>query len=104
MVEVTLIERLAMGALYTSHGELPAVQSVLRGVAAVAAGMMLSMGLKMAMVARIRNVLALVGIVAFVAVALIRIPLVQVLLVLAPAGVALAWWREYRSLRKQHGR
>ena len=95
---------IAMGALYTSYGELPAVQSMLRGVAAVAAGMLLSMGLKMAMVARIRNVLALVGIVAFVAVALIRIPLVQVLQVLAPSGVALAWWREHRALRKRDDR
>jgi chromate transporter len=83
---------LAMGMLYTSYGNLPAVQSVLRGVAAVAAGMMVSMGLKMALVARIRNILCLVGIVAFVAVALLRLPLVQVLLVLAPAGIALAWW------------
>ncbi len=83
---------LVMGMLYTSYGNLPAVQSVLRGVAAVAAGMMLSMGLKMALVARIRNILCLVGIAAFVAVALLRLPLVQVLLVLAPAGIALAWW------------
>ena len=82
---------LAMGMLYTSYGNLPAVQSVLRGVAAVAAGMMVSMGLKMALVARIRNILCLVGIAAFVAVALLRLPLVQVLLVLAPAGIALAW-------------
>ncbi len=83
---------LVMGMLYTSYGNLPAVQSVLRGVAAVAAGMMVSMGLKMALVARIRNILCLVGIAAFVAVALLRLPLVQVLLVLAPAGIALAWW------------
>lgn len=83
---------LAMGVLYTSYGNLPLVQSVLRGVAAVAAGMMVSMGLKMAMVARIRNILCLVGIATFAAVALLRLPLVQVLLALAPAGVVLAWW------------
>jgi chromate transporter len=85
---------LAMGVFYTSYGNLPLVQSVLRGVAAVAAGMLVAMGLKMAMVARIRNVLCLVGIAAFVAVAVLRFPLVQVLLALAPAGIALAWWRE----------
>jgi chromate transporter len=83
---------LAMGVLYTSYGELPLVQAVLRGVAAVAAGMMLAMGLKMAMVARIRNVLCIVGIAAFVAVAVLRLPLLAVLLALAPAGVLLAWW------------
>ncbi len=83
---------LAMGMLYTSYGNLPLVQSVLRGVAAVAAGMMVSMGLKMAMVARIRNILCVVGVAAFAAVAVLRFPLVQVLLVLAPAGVVLAWW------------
>jgi chromate transporter len=83
---------MAMGMLYTSYGNISAVQAVLRGVAAVAAGMMVSMALKMAMVARIRNVLCVVGIAAFAAVAVMRIPLVQVLLVLAPCGVALAWW------------
>jgi len=46
----------------------------------------------MALVARIRNVLCVVAIVAFSAVALLRLPLLAVLLLLAPAGVALAWW------------
>lgn len=91
---------LSLGALYTSFGELPLVQSVLRGVAAVAAGMMVTMGLKMALVARIRNLLVLVGIAAFAAVAMLRLPLVQVLLVLAPAGVALAWWRQRHATRQ----
>ncbi len=83
---------LCLGVLYTSYGELPLVQSVLRGIGAVAAGMMLAMGLRMALVARIRNVLCVVAIVAFSAVALLRLPLLAVLLLLAPAGVALAWW------------
>lgn len=96
---------LAMGMLYTSYGNLPLVQSVLRGVAAVAAGMLLAMGLKMAMVARIRNILCVIGIVAFAAVALLRFPLAQVLLVLAPAGVALAWWwqRNAAPTHAHHG-
>jgi chromate transporter len=85
---------LTMGVLYTSYGNLPLVQSVLRGVAAVAAGMLVSMGIKMALVARIRNVLCVIGIAAFVAVALLRFPLALVLLALAPAGVARAWWRQ----------
>jgi chromate transporter len=94
---------LTMGVFYTSFGNLPVVQAV-RGVAAAAAGMLLAMGFKMAMVARIRNILCIVGIAAFVAVAVLRFPLVQVLLALAPAGIALAWWRERNAPQASGGK
>ena len=39
---------IALGALYGRFGELPAIQAMLRGVASVAAGLILATGLKMA--------------------------------------------------------
>ena len=82
---------LALGYLYELLGGIPAIDSAVGGVGAAAAGLFIGTGLKMAQ--RLKLSAAAVGILvgAFVAVGLLRVPLVPVILTLGPVGIALAW-------------
>lgn len=80
-----------VGFLYTTYGYIPEVKSVLRGIAAVSAGLVLAMSLKMAAASRARDWTLGFGVLAFVAIALLRVPLVTVLATLAPLSVLVAW-------------
>lgn len=76
---------------YERFGSHPAVQGAFRGVAAIAAGLILAAGIKLA--ARLRHARrpwmeGTLALVAFVAVAIFRWPLGWVLLVLAPLSLA----------------
>jgi chromate transporter len=84
---------LALGALYTQYGHLPAVSALFRGISAAAAGLVVAMGLKMAASRRLRSAMALFAVATFAGIALMRLPLVVVLLAVAPLGVAAAFWR-----------
>lgn len=89
---------LALALLYAGVSDQPAVQGALRGMGAVAAGLITATGLKL--MGALRNnpmgigVCGLFALGTFVAVALLRLPLAAVLLVLG--GVACAWC--YRQL------
>ena len=85
----------ALGALYTAYGHVPAVASAFRGVAAVAAGLVVAMALKMMRAGVTRLGAGVVAGLAFGGIALARLPLVLVLAVLAPLSV-LAVWRSVR--------
>jgi chromate transporter len=92
---------LLLALLYAQYAALPAVAGALRGMGAVAAGLIAATGLKLAASLR-SNVLGAgwsigLGTLCFVAVALLRWPLVAVLPVLGGAATALALLR----LRRQ---
>ena len=82
---------LGLGLLYGWLGEVPAVDGAIGGVAAAAAGLFVGTGLKMA--ERLHLSASALAILAgtFVAVGLLRWPLVAVILILAPIGIVLAW-------------
>ena len=82
---------IGVGFLYTTYGYIPEVKSVLRGIAAVSAGLVLSMSFKMAAASRARDWTLVFGVLAFVAIALMRLPLAMVLVTLAPTSVLVAW-------------
>jgi chromate transporter len=84
---------LALGALYTQYGHLPAVAALFRGVSAAAAGLVVAMGLKMATSRRLRSAMALFTVITFIGIALMRLPLVVFLLGAAPLSIAAALWR-----------
>ena len=84
---------LGLGVLYTQYGDLPAVASAFRGISAAAAGFIVAMGLKMAASKRLRSAMALFAVVAFISIALVRVPLGLFLIVVAPLSVAAAFWR-----------
>ena len=83
---------LALGALYTEYGRLPAVSAPFRGISAAAAGLVVAMGLKMATSRRLRSAMALFALITFIGIALMRLPLVVFLLGAAPLSVAAALW------------
>jgi chromate transporter len=97
MLLLPLLIVLTLAALYTQFANQPVVSGALRGMGAVAAGLILATGFKL-MASLRTNVLGLpvcLGLAAltFVAVAVMRWPLVWVLLGLGSAAVAGAWWR-----------
>ncbi len=88
---------LALTALYVRFDQYPAVTGALRGMGAVAAGLILSTGLKLLGTLR-RNVMGWPVCLAFAALTLIgtawlRIPLVWVIAGLGSLAIMVAWWR-----------
>src|SRR5262249_61301048 len=89
---VPLLIAIGLGALYFEHhGRTTAVASVMTGLVAAAAGMTLSVGVKLGL-GYIRQPVAMgLALVAFLGVAYLRLPLLLVLGSLAPLGIA--WYR-----------
>jgi chromate transporter len=81
---------IALGALYGRFGELPAIQAMLRGIAAVAAGLILAMGLRMATDLLKRPLLLVFSALILVMVVFLRWPLLAVMFGLAPASMWVA--------------
>jgi chromate transporter len=81
------------GTLYSHYGSLPVFSGALAGLAAAAAGLLISSAVQMAEPMFERRNIAGIGIaaVAFLAVGWLQLPLLWVLLVLVPVSVAIAW-------------
>ena len=80
-----------MGVLYQHYGTLPHVQQALTGMSSVAAGLLLASVIKLATVLPRHWRPWLFGILAFVAVGIMRWPLLWVMGALAPWAVFAAW-------------
>jgi chromate transporter len=84
---------LVLGALYGRFGDLEALQRVLGGLAAAAAGLLGAMVIKMGQpLLRAGAPALIVAALAFVAIGIMRYPLPYVLLVLVPVSIGLAAW------------
>lgn len=84
---------IALGAIYAHYGEIDALRRVLAAVAAAAAGMLISVTIKLAR-PLFRWPLGpgpLIAVAAFVAVGVMRWPLIWVLLVMLPASIAVTY-------------
>ena len=68
-----------------------------RLLAAVAAGLIIAMALKLAWAQRRRWPWLAFGLASFIGLALLRWPLLQVLALTVPVAVLLAWWKEGKS-------
>ncbi len=95
-----LVIVLALAALYGEFRHIPMVAGALRGMGAVAAGLVIATALKLVGTLR-GNALGLhiglaIAAVAFLAIGVLRWPLVGVVLGLGTLAVALAWWRSTR--------
>jgi chromate transporter len=97
MMAVPLVVVLALTAVYLQFALHPAVAGALRGMGAVAAGLIIGTALRLATTMRgnLMGLPACVGFAAaaFVGVALLRWPLVWVLLGLGVVSCAFSWWR-----------
>jgi len=97
MIAAPLLVVIALAALYTRFASHPVVAGALRGMGAVAAGLIFATGLKLIPALR-RSALGLAPALAcaaatFVAIGLLRVPLVAVLAVLGGGSCAWAWRR-----------
>jgi len=97
MLACPLLLLLALALIYAQFADNPHVAGALRGMGAVAAGLIVATGLKLLPALR-RNVMglplaALLGVAAFAAIALLRLPLIWVLLGLGAVGSLAAWRR-----------
>jgi len=97
MLLIPLLLVLAITALYAQFASHPMVSGALRGMGSVSAGLVIATAFKLAVTLR-RGPMGvplsvLFGAVTFVAVGLLRWPLIWVLLSLGPVGIALAWHR-----------
>ena len=97
MMALPLIIVLAVAALYAQYAGDPVVAGAFRGMGAVAAGLILGTALKLASALGSNpmgvRVCWLAGAAVFVAVALLRLPLVWVLIVLGSLASVFAWTR-----------
>jgi chromate transporter len=84
-----------LAAVYQRFSTVPTVAHVMNALAPAAAGLVLGSAIKMALPVLARDrVLALpVGLGVLVAAGFMHWPLVPVLLIAAPAGIAIAWAR-----------
>jgi len=97
MLAVPLVIVVALAALYGQLSGIPAVAGALRGMGAVAAGLVVATGLKLLPTLR-RNPMGLplcllIGGLTFGLVGGLRLPMVWVLPGLGSAAIAVAWWR-----------
>jgi chromate transporter len=83
-----------LGLLYAHYGEIAVLQRILAGVAAAAAGLTISTGLKMAgpLLHERPGFGHALAMAAFLSVGILSWPIYWVLGALIPCGIALAWW------------
>jgi len=97
MMTVPLVIVLFVTAWYAQYAAHPAVAGALKGMAAVAAGLIVGTGFKLAAALRVNPMglpaCAAVGVCAFTAVALLRWPLLWVLVALGCVSCFCAWRR-----------
>jgi chromate transporter len=90
-----LVIVLLLAMLYAQFAVLPVVAGALRGMGAVAAGLVITTGLKLSLTLREnpmgRQLCVLFTALTFVAIALLRWPLVWVLLGVGGAAIAVTW-------------
>jgi chromate transporter len=80
-----------LAGIYDRIGDNPWVHQALGGMAAAAAGLTVSMGVKAGQGLRRRPRLAIILIATFVTVGVLRWPMIPVVLCLAPLSVLLVW-------------
>lgn len=88
---------LVLAAFYSGYSQVPAVANALRGVSAVAAGLILGTALRMAASPRLRTWRAVFGVAAFAAVSWLRLPLALVLAAIVPLSIWAAWVAQPRG-------
>jgi chromate transporter len=97
MLTLPLLVVLLLALLYAQYGADPHVASALRGMGAVAAGLITATGLKLMRALREHPLgpllLTAFGIATFVGIAVLRLPLLWVLLVLGGASCFITWQR-----------
>lgn len=94
LTAVPAVVVVGVSVVFSHYADITAVSDALAGLAAAAAGLIISMGLRMAEPLWRRPTFhgIVIALAAFACIVLFGLPLPTVMLTLAPASVALAWW------------
>ena len=85
-----------LGWAYVAYGDIPLAKAAFGGLAAAAAGLVIATGLKIVGPLLRRPLPMVVVAVTFGLIALLRWPLVPVVLGMAPVGILAVWWERRR--------
>ena len=88
---------IGLGVLYANTQHIPAVHHAFGGLAAAAAGLLVAMALKVAKPLRGAGTGVIIAALAFVSIAVFRLPLLPTMLVLTPLSIGLAAHRQRAS-------
>ncbi|GJE61731.1 chromate transporter [Methylobacterium trifolii] len=88
---------IGLGVLYDRFHDDPYIRHLFAGLAAAASGLLIAMAAKIAWPLRRRPVGIVVAALFFAAIAVLRLPLLPTLVVLAPLSVLATWWSERRT-------
>lgn len=81
---------IGLGVLYERTQNDPHVRHLFVGLAAAAAGLLIAMAAKIVLPLRRDPAAAVIALLGFIAIALLRVPLLPTMLVLTPVGIAVA--------------
>jgi chromate transporter len=90
MILVPSLVVIGLGVIYQHTHDDPHVRHLFAGLAAAAAGLLVAMGVKIAWVLRREPVLGVIAVLAFVAIAILRVPLLPTMFILTPVSIFLA--------------
>ena len=90
LVTVPGILVIALGLVYSRFADNPQVRHAFAGLAAAAAGLLIGTVVKLAVPLRRNPVMVAAALICFVAIAILRLPLLPTLLVLLPLSIAAA--------------
>ncbi len=88
-----LVIVLSLATLYAQFSQIEAVRGACRAVSASASGLIVATALKLARPLRTSAWQLVICGVAFVGIALLRIPLLWMLAALCPVSIGLGWWK-----------
>jgi chromate transporter len=94
VVAVPLCIFVVLGMLYSTFGQISVIHGILSGISAAAAGFIITIGIRLTRPHRGKPLSAVFGLAAFIGMGILRFPLLDVMLALAPLSVAIAWWRQ----------
>ncbi|MBI0432931.1 chromate transporter [Roseomonas sp. KE0001] len=92
---------IGLGSLYARFQDHPTLRHLFAGLAAAAAGLLIATAVKIARPIWGRAVPMVIAGLFFLAIAVLRLPLLPTILVLAPLGILATWWA---GRRKEAGR
>lgn len=78
---------IALGVIYDRYRDHPVIHHLFSGLAAAAAGLLVAMAFKVALPLRRQPLALAVAMLGFIAIAVLRLPLIPVMLVLVPLGI-----------------
>ena len=88
---------LVLGIIYLQYPHLPAIQKILGGISAAAAGLLIATGIKMLMPHRRRPAAMFFAALAFAGIIFAKLPLLAVLVGLVPLSIAVAGLMNLRA-------